>query len=211
MLLTDVAPRLISLSLAFAFSFISGSVGLNALIKSNQQKSAIRKDLPAGTSVNVNDNDVFRSGVVITTISALIVVLSFIYILMLLLSRRKDTASSRLTRLSERSLPFQWISLAFCAVWLFATQIPFTHFFATRSAQVHAFVGNVEIPPSFVQTVQNQLGLTSVYKKIGYLRLLAILPWFAFLFTTIAAGVCFLASRRRVSNSRPSQNEDEKN
>lgn len=87
---------------------------------------------------------------------------------MLLLSRRKDTASSRLTRLSERSLPFQWISLAFCAVWLFATQIPFTHFFATRSAQVHAFVGNVEIPPSFVQTVQNQLGLTSVYKKIGY-------------------------------------------
>jgi len=185
-------PRLISLSLAFAFSVIAMSMGLNALVKSNQQKSAIRKVLPAGTSASVNDNDVFRSGAVITAVSALIAVLSFIYILMLLLSRR----------LSNRLLPFEWISLAFCAVWLFATQIPFTHFFATRSAQVHAFVGTVELPSSIVQTLQNQLGFTNVYKDISYLRLLAILPWFAFLFTAVAAGVSFVASRRRVQNEK---------
>lgn len=84
---------------------------------------------------------------------------------MLLLSRR----------LSNRLLPFEWISLAFCAVWLFATQIPFTHFFATRSAQVHAFVGTVELPSSIVQTLQNQLGFTNVYKDISYRAYLALL------------------------------------
>ncbi|KAF5390970.1 hypothetical protein D9757_004074 [Collybiopsis confluens] len=41
-------PRLASLFMAFAWAVIAGSVGLNALIKSNQQQSAVRKILPAG-------------------------------------------------------------------------------------------------------------------------------------------------------------------
>ncbi|KAJ4500157.1 hypothetical protein C8R41DRAFT_729756, partial [Lentinula lateritia] len=184
--------RLLSLFMAFAFAVISGSVGLNSLVKSNQQTSTVKKLLPAGTSLVVDDNDVFHSGIVITTISALIALLTLIYILLLLLSHRM----TKFTRLSNQLLPFEWMSLAFCAVWLFATQVPFTHFFATRSAQVTAFTGNIQVPPGLVQIVENQLGFTTVYRRIHYLRLLAILPWFAFLFTSIAAGVSFLASRR---------------
>lgn len=111
--------------------------------------------------------DVFHSGVVITTISALIALLTLIYILLLLLSHRM-TKKNRFTRLSNQLLPFEWMSLAFCAVWLFATQVPFTHFFATRSAQVTAFAGNVQIPPGLVQIVENQLGFTTVYRRIHY-------------------------------------------
>ncbi|KAF5345492.1 hypothetical protein D9757_013509 [Collybiopsis confluens] len=197
-------PRLASLFMAFAWAVIAGSVGLNALIKSNQQQSAVRKILPAGATLDVNDDDVFHSGIVITTVSALIAVLSSIYILILLSaisSVRNTSASSptRLTRLSNRILPFESISLGFCALWLFATQIPFTHFFATRSASVRAFVNGVPIPPAFVQTVQNQLGFKTIYRQIGYLRLVAILPWFTILFTAIASAVSFVASRRRPS------------
>ncbi|KAJ3799863.1 hypothetical protein GGU11DRAFT_465294 [Lentinula aff. detonsa] len=202
--------RLLSLFMAFAFAVISGSVGLNALVKSNQQTSTVRKLLPQGTSLTVDDNDVFHSGVVITTVSALIALLTLIYMISLLLSHRK-THTSRFTRLSDRLLPFEWMSLAFCAIWLFATQIPFTHFFATRSAQVTASVGNVPVPPGLVQIVENQLGFTPVYRHISYLRLLAILPWFTFLFTSIAAGVSFLAFRRRpTSVNRVESNMNEK-
>ncbi|KAJ3852109.1 hypothetical protein EV368DRAFT_41737 [Lentinula lateritia] len=200
--------RLLSLFMAFAFAVISGSVGLNSLVKSNQQTSTVKKLLPAGTSLVVDDNDVFHSGVVITTISALIALLTLIYILLLLLSHRM----TKFTRLSNQLLPFEWMSLAFCAVWLFATQVPFTHFFATRSAQVTAFTGNIQVPPGLVQIVENQLGFTTVYRRIHYLRLLAILPWFAFLFTSIAAVVSFLASRRRPARvNRVSSGSDEKN
>ncbi|GAV98688.1 hypothetical protein F5879DRAFT_970724 [Lentinula edodes] len=203
--------RLLSLFMAFSFAVISGSVGLNSLVKSNQQTSTVKKLLPAGTSLVVDDNDVFHSGVVITTISALIALLTLIYILLLLLSHRM-TKNNRFTRLSNQLLPFEWMSLAFCAVWLFATQVPFTHFFATRSAQVTAFAGNVQIPPGLVQIVENQLGFTTVYRRIHYLRLLAILPWFAFLFTSIAAVVSFLASRRRPARvNRVNSGSDEKN
>ncbi|KAF9067962.1 hypothetical protein BDP27DRAFT_1295798 [Rhodocollybia butyracea] len=186
--------RLLSLFLAFAFAVIAGSVGLNALVKSNQEKSATEKILPANTTLVVNDNDVFKSGTVITAVSALIALLCLVYILILLLSRNYE---NRYTRLSNRLLPFEWMSLAFCAAFLFATQIPYTHFFATRSAQVSAFFGTFEIPSSVVQAVQASLGVTTVYKSISYLRLVAILPWFTFLFTSVAAGVSFVASRRR--------------
>lgn len=108
--------------------------------------------------------DVFHSGIVITTISALIALLTLIYILLLLLSHRM----TKFTRLSNQLLPFEWMSLAFCAVWLFATQVPFTHFFATRSAQVTAFTGNIQVPPGLVQIVENQLGFTTVYRRIHY-------------------------------------------
>ncbi|KIK63336.1 hypothetical protein GYMLUDRAFT_241834 [Collybiopsis luxurians FD-317 M1] len=195
-------PRLISLFMAFAWAVIAGSAGLNALVKSNQQQSSVRKILPPGTTLDVEDNDVFHTGVVITTVSALIALLTFIYMVILLsaMSSTRKTSPTSLTRsarLSNRILPFESISLAFCAIWLFATQIPFTHFFATRSAGVRAFSGGVEINPALVQIIQNELGFETTYRKIGYLRLVAILPWFTILFTAIASAVSFAASRRR--------------
>ncbi|KAG6910345.1 hypothetical protein DXG01_011414 [Tephrocybe rancida] len=175
-----------SLSMAWAWGVIAGSVGLNALIKSNQQKSRFRKLVPPPTKLSINTHDVFNSGVVLTTVGALIAVFCSIFVLMLFTTRR----------LAVRSLRIQALILAFCATWLFATLIPFTDFFANRSAQITASIGGVQLPDSLVKASEKALGTTSVYKEIGYLRLVAILPWITLLFTVIAAAVLFAASGR---------------
>ncbi|KAA1472763.1 hypothetical protein DENSPDRAFT_851136 [Dentipellis sp. KUC8613] len=176
------ATRLIALSLSFAFGVIGGSVGLNGLIKGNQSKSHLRRIVPPGVTVDINTNDVFRSGVVVTTIGALIAVLSLIALL------ATFAAPTRLAR------P-QGFFLAFCALWLFATIIPFDVFFANNSAKVKAFLNGVQLPPQAVQAVQGQLGVSSRYKDMHYLRLVAIIPWFTILFAAIAAGVLLAAPR----------------
>lgn len=151
--------------------------------------------------------DVFKSGVVLTTVAALIAVLSFLYILMLCFTQK----------LAARTLRVQSLSLAFCATWQFATLIPFTDFFANRSAQVSASIGGVALPPSLIQQAEQALGANPVYHKVGYrkspdvrretacslltwdicaVRLLAVLPWISLLFTVIAAAVLFVAGSR---------------
>ncbi|KAF8066554.1 hypothetical protein FPV67DRAFT_1416901 [Lyophyllum atratum] len=172
-----------SLAMAWAWGVIAGSVGLNALIKSNQEKSRLRKGVPPPTVVTINTNDVFKSGVILTVVAALIAVLCSIFILMAVFTRG----------LAARSLRIQAAILAFCAVWLFATLVPFTVFFANRSAQVSARVGNIELPPQIIKQAEQAMGSTSVYRQIGYLRLVAILPWITLLFTIIAAVVLFMA------------------
>ncbi|KAG6864067.1 hypothetical protein C0991_000419 [Blastosporella zonata] len=193
---TDVPLRnavLGSLFMAWAWGVISGSVGLNALIKSNQEKSRFKKLVPPPTKITINTNDVFKSGVVLTTVGALIAVLCSIFLLVLFVS----------PRLSVRSLRIQSLILAFCATWLFATQVPFTDFFANRSAQVSATIGGVKLPDSIVQTTAQALGSTSVYNEIGYLRLVAILPWITLLFTVIASAVLFVAGSPARRSSTP--------
>lgn len=198
---TRVVPlklaRLVSLFLAFAFGTIGGSVGLNGLIKSNQSKSTLRKVLPAGITVAIGINDVYHSGVVLTTVCTLIAVLSTLFILLTLWSSTQRAASaSGKPDLATRTLPLQSIVLGFCSVWLFATIIPFTDFFANRAANIAAFLNGVQLPPAAVSAAQQSLGATSVYHKLYYLRLVAVLPWFTFLFSSIAAVVLFLAARR---------------
>ena len=114
-----------------------------------------------------------------------------------------------------KALRIQGAILTFCAVWLFATIIPFTFFFATRSAKVTASLNGLQLPSTLVNQAENSLGSTSIYKKIGYctitrsffmlhwssnclltVRLVAILPWFTDLFTAIAAIVLFMAASR---------------
>ncbi|GLB40874.1 hypothetical protein LshimejAT787_0900890 [Lyophyllum shimeji] len=197
-----------SLAMAWAWGVIAGSVGLNALIKSNQQKSHLRKSVPRPTIVTIDTDDVFQSGVVLTVVGALIAVLSSLSLLSLLVPH------SPTRRLSARSLRLQSFLLAFCAAWLFATLVPFTVFFANRSAQVSASVGSVQLPQSIIKQAEQALGTTSVYKRIGYLRLVAILPWITLLFTVVASGVLFVAGSpaRRAQPDRATHDstDDEK-
>ncbi|KAI0315447.1 hypothetical protein OF83DRAFT_1062076 [Amylostereum chailletii] len=195
--------RLGALFMSFAFAVIGGSVGLNALIDGNRSKSTLRRLLPNTVSVNFNINapapatDVFKSGVVLTTVCALIALLTLLLLLATALSGRR--AGSARTPLMTRTLPLQAGVLAFCAVWLFATVIPFTDFFANRSVKVNASVGGVPLPQSAINSLTSQLGLSQRYKDFHYLRLVAILPWFTVLFTGIAAAVLFVAARHRAT------------
>jgi len=178
-----------SLAMTFAWGVIAGSVGLNALIKSNQEKSRLRR-AASPIIVNINSNDIRSSGIVLTTVTALIAVLSLIFLLMFLIR------SKRPLLFSSRFLRIQALLMAFTGTWLFATLIPYTLFFATRHANVTARLGNTPIPQSVIQQSQQALGATTIYKEIGYLRLVAILPWITLLFTFISAGVLFSASSR---------------
>ncbi|KAG5351473.1 hypothetical protein C0989_006352 [Termitomyces sp. Mn162] len=158
-----------SLLMTCAWGIIAGSVGLNALIKSNQAKSDFKKLVPAGTTVDIDDHDAFASGVVLTTISALIAVLCFLFISMQICSQR----------LALRSL------------------LPFTDFFANRSAKVTAFIAGQQLPASIVKQAENAFGMTSVYRHLSYLRLVAILPWITLLFAIVTSAVLFNAGSRK--------------
>ncbi|TFK66464.1 hypothetical protein BDN72DRAFT_899796 [Pluteus cervinus] len=208
--------RLSSLAMTCAWGIIAGSVGLNALVKSNQEKSSIHHAVPPPTIVIINTSDIFNSGVVLTTVSALIAATSFLFVLHHFLSsfsirNRKSITTAPSTgpgtasvsdhtpqeirvHPSARALFVRSLILGFLGVWLLATLIPFTVFFATRSANVRAFLGGIELSPNLIATVEHSLGLTTVYREISYLRLVAVLPWFTMLFTLFSAALLYLSS-----------------
>jgi hypothetical protein len=105
-------------------------------------------------------SDVFHSGAIVTAVSALIALFSFIFIIHVL----AVPSGSRLAR----ALRVHGAVLAFCGVWLFASIVPFTFYFATRTAKVTASLNGIQLPSSLVNQAEQALGTTSVYKKISY-------------------------------------------
>ncbi|KAJ6551136.1 hypothetical protein B0H19DRAFT_995614 [Mycena capillaripes] len=188
-------PRLITLFLAWAWSLISLAIGINAFVKSNKDKNGIKDEVPAPTTISIDTNDVFQAGAVVTTISVLILVLSTLYIGLMVVD-----ANAR-SGISTRTLPLQYLSLGFLAVWLFATEIPVSLFVSTRSAKVSASIDGIMLPNNVIKTVERALHAKTRYKDFSYLKLLAILPWFTFIFTVAAALVAFLASSRARRNA----------
>ncbi|KAJ7579839.1 hypothetical protein C8J56DRAFT_795949 [Mycena floridula] len=194
-------PRFLALFLSFAWGIIGLGVVINGLVKSKQDIARIQREVRPVTVV-IQTSDVSDSGTVIAVVSALIAVLSLIYILLIFVPK-----------FGRKTLLFQSASLAFCAVWLLATQIAFTVFFATREANIQGFLGNIPLPSSLVQGVEATLGEDPAYKKRHYCKsfffstlypaltghtveLIAILPWFTFAFASIAAVVTFMAHSR---------------
>jgi len=188
--------RLVTLGLAWCFAVISGSLGLNALIKSNQQKSHLKK-LGAPATVDIDTHDIFDSGIVATVASALIAVLLFIFLLGMCIPLTKS--------LTSRTLRLQAITLTFAWLMLFGSMIAYMIIFVNRQAGVKAFIGSLQLPSSVVQGVEKASGQTGVYKDIHYLKLFAILPWFCLLFTLIAIGTLFIASSRTPKNTRAAE------
>ena len=113
----------------------------------------------------------------------------------------------------RRTLFFQAILLTFSSAWLLSVLIPLTIFHARRSARVNAYLDGIQLPSYIVQTVENALDITGVYKRIRYcrcflrysqflltstliVRIAVVLPWFTFLFTMFAAVMLFITSSR---------------
>ncbi len=101
--------------------------------------------------------DIFRSGAVATSVSALIAASCTLLILFQLRGPLSPTA-----------LRLQGAFLAFCAVWLFSVLVPYTLFYATRSAKVDASIGGVSLSEEAIKTVERALGLTSTYKDLHF-------------------------------------------
>jgi hypothetical protein len=97
-----------------------------------------------------------RPGIVVTVVSGLIALSSLIFLAISLLSR------SLIANKIKGGI------LGFLGVWLLATQIAFTQIFATKAAKVTAFLGGSQLPQALVDARQKQLGVTGVFKEIGY-------------------------------------------
>jgi len=187
---SDGAPlwtaRVVSLFMAWAWAIIAFAAAISADVKSDHDKAKVRALAPKGTQVDINDKDIFSTGAVITAASITIFVVTSISLFIIFF--RPTTR--------PRTNTIQGGLLAFCAVFLFATLVPYTHFFRTRSAVVHATLGGVPVPQSIIDALQKQNHISPVYNTLSYLRLVAILPWFTLLFTIIASIVLLMAASR---------------
>jgi len=179
---------------------LGGCVGLNSIIKRNQQVARIKHTVEAThITLQVDTWDLLRSGVVLAVGCTVLAVVANIWQLLLFrdMRRSKSQPSARQQPLSTRTLPIQWMSLTFMSIWILACEIPVTKFAATGAAKTKAFLGGQQLPDSIVSATQAQLGEDPAYWAQGYVRLQIIPPWFAFAFAAITAVVSFMASRRR--------------
>jgi hypothetical protein len=186
-------PRQLSLGLANGFAVVAACLGLNALIKSNKDKARLKALAPSPTRVEIDTNDIFVAGLVATIAATLIGVLTFLFITAAILPATRP--------LANRTVRLQAVTLLLSALFLFGAMIPYMVFFVNRSAGVKAFIGNNQLPDSIVKQVAAQAGQDGLYKHFHYLKLFAILPWFAILFTLIAAGVLFVTPATTTSPS----------
>ncbi|TRM62198.1 hypothetical protein BD626DRAFT_58016 [Schizophyllum amplum] len=178
-------PLLASLFLAFAFGVTGLALAVEALEKSDDEKAQVKAVAPSGTTVDVNFSDILDAGIAVTVACGITALLSLLSMLALLLPRLRTVPARLVAPL-----------FFFCAVFLFATLVPFDLFYSTRSANVTAHIGAITVPPSVVQQIQEAAGLSNKYSDKLYLRVVAIVPWFAFLFA-ITSGVLMLLSQSR--------------
>ena len=73
-------PRLLSLVLLFAFGIAGMGVGINALVKFNDEQRRFKSAAPGGATVHTDANDVLDSGYVITVVCGLIALASFLFL-----------------------------------------------------------------------------------------------------------------------------------
>ncbi|PPQ70076.1 hypothetical protein CVT26_013410 [Gymnopilus dilepis] len=186
------AARLFLLFLAWCWGVISGASGINALVKSNRDKNAITKTIAGpGATVNINIRDVYIPGVFITVISFLIVFFTTIFIILTVL--RPNSL--------RKTFSVQGAVLLICSVCLLVNVIVETVFVARRRAKVSATVGGVPVSQSVINSVQRLLGVTSVYRRIRYLRNAVIFAWITFLMTFLASMTLFAASSKVVERN----------
>lgn len=218
-----MAPLTLAAALFFSFDFAVVSIGLliHSFIASNDQVDNLRAVIPRGTVLDVNREgkvildishlrhsslspDIINTGRVSIAVQALIITLVTL------------SACAVLFRSKTRPKFFTILGslLAFTSLWLLSVTIAFTVIFATKSARVSASLGGVQLPQSVIDAQARALGVSPVYKDQSYRKLqlrpmtqcahatlpplvlhAAILPWFTWLFTTIAAVAVFSESR----------------
>jgi hypothetical protein len=179
-------PLLISLALAWCWSQIAWSVGANALAKSHRDKNYIKQLVGPAVDVHFHTQDVFDTGVIITAITALFAFGFTIFLSGFLIPSTRHIAI--------KYLRFHAYLLFFFDTWLLATLIAYTYFVAKRRVQITAYTGGYPLPQSSIYHAEQDSGLKFEYKELGYLKIVAILPWFTFLFTLIAAVIMYIAS-----------------
>jgi len=182
--------RRVSLFLSFAFAAVGFAVGLNALLKANRERSYINQLVAPHGIIDIGIHDVFTTGAFITAICALLSILSCVLFVFMWCPIKHKASSFRI----------QAWTLYSCAAWLFATLVTYDYFFATRSAQITINFHGQRIPETVIQRLADLFDFTYAYRDVYFLRLLAVLPWFAFV-SAVVAGVFLDLTAGRVEAS----------
>lgn len=95
-------------------------------------------------------------------------VIASLWLGLLLLDMLRKNSNSTKAPISTRTLPLQWMSMAFMSIWLIATLIPVTYYAAQGGAKTTASVGDTQLPDSFVQTTSAALGVKPDYWSLHF-------------------------------------------
>ncbi|KAH9963694.1 hypothetical protein BGW80DRAFT_822084 [Lactifluus volemus] len=179
--------RLIALAVSLVSCIIGGSIGLNALIKSNQAQIDIQAKVPSGVTVHLDNGDIYTTGIIVSAACAIIALLAAISILVTVVWPESAT----------RFLKTQWIIINSFNMTLLTNQIIYTVYFANNRAKITAFRDGVKLPPETAQAIVTATGQSTKYSKQHPALLLAHFGWFSVLFTAILVVILFVATRRR--------------
>ena len=169
------AARLVSLFLSFTFGIVSFALGLNAFVKSQDQKDEIARLVPEGVTVDIDDSDIVGAGTavavfsILLTLTSLVALTSLVFALFAWPAKRGGTAL-----LDTHTLPWQGVLLSLLTSALFGAVVAMTDFFAMREAKVSATALGVPIPDFIIRTVEEDSGITPVYHKIDYREFLLL-------------------------------------
>ncbi|TEB30795.1 hypothetical protein FA13DRAFT_1733225 [Coprinellus micaceus] len=177
------SARLATLLVSMAFGTVAACIGLNALIRSNQSQTNLKKLVTAPMTLDIDVSQITNVGIVATVGNILIGGLSSLYFNLTLFPFTRKWAN--------KTLRLQVISLTFSAVWVFACMVPFMIYFMNDHANVRAFLGTTELPASLVEATAARSGHSTEYQTMWYLRLLAIFPWLSLVSALISAFVAW--------------------
>jgi len=179
--------RTIILAFAVAFGIISVGFGLNTLVKSNQQKSYIKRSVPAGVTIFINTNDALRSGIVVAVASVVVAILAAISLIYDLVPKFRPYHAPKTYRILS-------YAVFFVTAAILSSLIALDFIARTRSAKIKAFQGDVPLPAEVIAATAAQLGVSAAYWSNDFIHWMAIVPWFAFLFGLLSGIELFRAS-----------------
>ncbi|KAN0079843.1 hypothetical protein V8E55_009409 [Tylopilus felleus] len=175
-----------SLLLSFASALLGFSIGLSGLLRARQELSYINQQVVPHGIIDLGIHDVIVSGAIITAICGLLAVLSVVFFVF----------TWRPIKHRASFFHIQSWTLFFCAEWLFATLLTFDYFFSSRSAQIIINLNGRPVSPSVIQHLAHILNFTHAYQATYFLRLLAVMPWFACILAVVAGVMLQLAASR---------------
>ncbi|THH03711.1 hypothetical protein EW145_g6068 [Phellinidium pouzarii] len=176
--------RFAALFLSLSFGLASLSVGIDAFVKSNNLENLVSKHVPPGVVVDINKQDVFATGIVVTIVSGLLAITSIVTLLF------TSLRTCKLSTTAHRVLASLHVLFSTC---LFAALVPFDDIARNRQVKITASLGGIPLPPIAVQQQEHALGVSPTYWSMHYIRLVAIIPWFAVLFGVLAGAALFRA------------------
>lgn len=196
-------PRLAAYAFAIALGAVSIAAAAHSRIAKLDEVDRVSGATGAmGITADIKTPEPNKGGLVLLIGGVLVILFSFFAIGKVFV--RKSTQSARGLRIE--SAVYSVLALLFFGIAIYLTVT-----LRKNNIQVEAFgPTGIRLPQSIVDAQAAALGLSQRYWDRGYLKFMAIAPWFTFLACAVAAAVTFLASNRAATTTtKPVVSESE--